>query len=134
MKEFEELFLPEDLQYTETHEWARDDSGSVTVGISDYAQDQLGDVVFVELPEVGNIFEEGEEFGTLESVKAVSEICMPVSGEVTEINESLEEAPELVNQEPYNNGWIIKVRPDDPNEINTLMTSEEYIEMLKGEG
>jgi len=132
MKEIEELFLPDDVQYTETHEWARGGDGSVTVGINDYAQDQLGDIVFVELPEVGNIFEKGEEFGTLESVKAVSEICMPVSGEITAINESLEEAPELVNQEPYNNGWIIKVKPDDPGEINTLMTSGEYVEMLKG--
>ncbi len=133
MKELEELFLPDDVQYTETHEWVRGDGGSVTVGINDYAQDQLGDIVFVELPEVGDIFEKGEEFGTLESVKAVSEICMPVSGEITAINESLEEAPELVNQEPYNDGWIIKVKPDDPDEIKTLMHSEEYVEMLKGE-
>jgi len=104
----------------------------VTVGISDYAQDQLGDIVFVELPEIGALFEEGEEFGTLESVKSVSEIYMPVSGEVIAINEALEETPELVNEEPYNNGWIIEVKPDDPDEVNTLMTSGEYREMLKG--
>jgi glycine cleavage system H protein len=132
MKEIEELFLPDDVHYTETHEWARDDGNSVTIGINDYAQDQLGDIVFVELPEVGAIFEKGEEFGTLESVKAVSEMNMPVSGEVIAINEALEEAPELINQEPYNDGWIIEVKPDDPDETHTLMSSSEYLEMLKG--
>lgn len=133
MKEIEELFLPDDVRYTETHEWARDDGGSVTVGINDYAQDQLGDIVFVELPEVGDTFEKGEDFGTLESVKAVSEMYVPVSGKVTAINEALTEAPELVNQEPYNDGWIIEVKPDDPDEVNTLMSSSDYLEMLKGE-
>ncbi|MBW2545041.1 MAG: glycine cleavage system protein GcvH [Deltaproteobacteria bacterium] len=133
MKEIEELFLPDDARYAETHEWARDDGDSVIVGINDYAQDQLGDIVFVELPEVGATFEKGEEFGTLESVKAVSEIYMPVSGKVTAINEALTEAPELVNQEPYNDGWIIEVKPDDPDEVNTLMSSSDYLEMLKGE-
>jgi len=133
MKEIEELFLPDNVRYAETHEWARDDDGNVTVGINDYAQDQLGDIVFVELPEVGATLDKGEEFGTLESVKAVSEIYMPVSGEITAINESLEEAPELVNQEPYNRGWIIEVKPDDPDEINTLMDNNEYIETLKGD-
>jgi len=133
MKELEELFLPDNVHYAETHEWIRDNAGdSVTVGISDYAQDQLGDIVFVELPEIGALFEEGEEFGTLESVKSVSEIYMPVSGEVIAINEALKETPELVNEEPYNNGWIIEVKPDDPDEVNTLMTSGEYREMLKG--
>jgi len=86
----------------------------------------------VELPEIGDTLDKGEEFGTVESVKAVSEIYMPVSGKITAINENLTEAPELVNQEPYNNGWIIEVKPDDPDEINTLMTSVEYYEMLKG--
>ena len=133
MKEIEELFLPDDVRYAETHEWARDDGDSVTIGINDYAQDQLGDIVFVELPEVGATFEKGEEFGTLESVKAVSEIYMPVSGKVTATNEALEEAPELVNEEPYTNGWIIEIKPDDPDETNTLMSSSEYLEMLKGE-
>ncbi|MCD6486670.1 MAG: glycine cleavage system protein GcvH [Syntrophobacterales bacterium] len=133
MKEIEELFLPDNVRYAETHEWARDDDGNVTVGINDYAQDQLGDIVFVELPEVGATLDKGEEFGTLESVKAVSEIYMPVSGEITAINEALEEAPELVNQEPYNRGWIIEVKPDDPDEINTLMDNNEYIETLKGD-
>ena len=132
MKDIEELFLPDDVHYTETHEWARDEEETVVVGVGDYAQDQLGDIVFVELPEIGDTFEKGEEFGTLESVKAVSEIYMPVAGKVTAINEALSEAPEFVNQEPYNSGWMVEIEPDDPDEINTLMTSSEYMEMLKG--
>jgi glycine cleavage system H protein len=132
MKEIEELFLPDDVHYTETHEWARDEEETVVVGVNDYAQDQLGDIVFVELPEIGDAFEKGEEFGTLESVKAVSEIYMPVAGKIAAINEALSEAPELVNQEPYNSGWMIEIEPDDPDEIHTLMTSSEYMEMLKG--
>ncbi|MEA1971151.1 MAG: glycine cleavage system protein GcvH [Thermodesulfobacteriota bacterium] len=132
MKEIEELSLPDNVRYAETHEWARADGDNMTIGINDYAQDQLGDIVFVELPEIGATFVKGEEFGTLESVKAVSEIYMPVSGEITATNEDLEEAPELVNGEPYNAGWIIEVKPNDPDEINALMSSSEYLEMLKG--
>jgi len=132
MKEIEELFLPDDVHYAESHEWARDEEETVVVGVNDYAQDQLGDIVFVELPEIGDTFEKGEEFGTLESVKAVSEIYMPVAGKIVATNEALSEEPELVNQEPYNSGWMIEIEPDDPDEINTLMTSSEYMEMLKG--
>ncbi len=133
MKEIEELFLPDNVRYAESHEWTRDDGANITIGINDYAQDQLGDIVFVELPDVGDTFEKGEDFGTLESVKSVSEIYMPVSGEIIAINKALEETPELVNEEPYNNGWIIEVKPNDPDEINTLMDSSEYLKMLKGE-
>jgi glycine cleavage system H protein len=132
MKDIEELFLPDDVFYTESHEWARDEEETVAVGVNDYAQDQLGDIVFVELPEIGDSFEKGEEFGTLESVKAVSEIYMPVGGKIVAINETLLEEPELINQEPYNGGWIVEIEPDDPDEIHTLMTSKEYMEMLKG--
>ncbi|MBW2560068.1 MAG: glycine cleavage system protein GcvH [Deltaproteobacteria bacterium] len=132
MKEIEELFLPDDVHYAETHEWVRDEGDTVVVGVGDYAQDQLGDIVFVELPEIGDTFEKGEEFGTLESVKAVSEIYMPVTGKITAINETLSEEPELVNQDPYNSGWMVEIEPDDPDEIQTLMTSSEYMEMLKG--
>ncbi|TFG90546.1 MAG: glycine cleavage system protein GcvH [Syntrophobacterales bacterium] len=132
MKEIEELLLPDDVRYAETHEWARDEDGTVVVGVGDYAQDQLGDIVFVELPEIGDTFEKGEEFGTLESVKAVSEIYMPVAGKITAINETLLEEPDLVNQEPYNSGWMVEIEPDDSDEIHTLMTSSEYMEMLKG--
>ena len=131
MREIDELLLPDDLRYTETHEWVRD-GDIVTVGINDYAQDQLGDIVFVELPEVGARFEKGEAFGTIESVKAVSEIYMPFSAEVTAVNDALEETPELVNRDPYNDGWVLKVKPDDPEEISSLMNSSEYIKMLKG--
>jgi len=132
MKELEELFLPDDVHYTETHEWARDEEETVVAGVGDYAQDQLGDIVFVELPGIGDTLEKGEELGTLESVKAVSEIYMPVTGKIMAINEALAEEPELVNQEPYNSGWMVEIEPDDPEEIQTLMTSSEYMEMLKG--
>ncbi|MBN2397642.1 MAG: glycine cleavage system protein GcvH [Deltaproteobacteria bacterium] len=132
MKEIEELFLPDDVLYAESHEWARDEEETVVVGVNDYAQDQLGDIVFVELPEIGDTFEKGEEFGTLESVKAVSEIYMPVGGRIVAVNDALSDAPELINQEPYNSGWMIEIEPDDPDEIHTLMTSTEYMEMLKG--
>jgi glycine cleavage system H protein len=132
MKEIEELFLPDDVHYAETHEWARDKDEAVLVGVNDYAQDQLGDIVFVELPEIGDAFEKGEEFGTLESVKAVSEIYMPIAGKIVAVNEALSEEPELINQEPYNSGWLVEIEPDDPDEIHTLMTSIEYMEMLKG--
>ncbi len=132
MKEIEELFLPDDVYYTETHEWARSEEKTVVVGVCDYAQDQLGDIVYVELPDIGNTFEKGEEFGTLESVKAVSEMYMPIAGRVVSINESLADEPGLVNQESYNSGWIVKIAPDDPEEIKTLMNSKEYGEMLRG--
>ena len=132
MKELEELFLPDNVHYTETHEWVRDEEETVVAGVGDYAQDQLGDIVFVELPGIGDTFEKGEEFGTLESVKAVSEIYLPVAGKIVAINEALSEEPELVNQEPYNSGWMVEIEPDDPDEIQTLMTSSEYMEMLKG--
>ncbi len=132
MKEIEELFLPDDVRYAETHEWAREEEDTVIAGINDYAQDQLGDIVFVELPDLGDTFEKGEEFGTLESVKAVSEIFMPVSGKIVAVNDALSEEPELINQEPYNSGWLVEIEPDDPDEMHSLMTSTEYLEMLKG--
>ena len=132
MKEINELNLPEGLRYAEDHEWAKPEGESVRIGISDYAQDQLGDIVFVELPEIGTTFSKGDEFGTVESVKAVSELYMPISGEVTEINPNLEDTPELVNNDPYEGGWMITVKSNDPGEIDALMTKEAYLEMLKG--
>ena len=131
MKELNELNFPDDLRYTEDHEWAQKTGKTVKVGVSDYAQDQLGDIVFVELPEVGDAFEKGEEFGSLESVKAVSEIYMPISGEIVAINEDLSESPELINSDCYDN-WIVEVKPSDISELQELMTSDEYLEMLKG--
>jgi len=132
MKEISELNFAQDVRYTENHEWARQEGDLVKVGISDYAQDQLGDIVFVELPEVGSTFDKGEEFGTVESVKAVSEIYMPVGGEITAVNEDLEGQPELVNNDPYGGGWMIEIRPGDQGEINSLMDKGAYFEKLKG--
>jgi glycine cleavage system H protein len=105
----------------------------VRVGITDYAQDALGDVVFVELPAVGASFEAGEEFGTVESVKAVSELFMPVGGEVVAVNEALADAPEKVNQDPYNEGWMLQVKPADASAVDALMDQAAYLEMLKGQ-
>ena len=132
MKEINELNLPEDVRYTDDHEWAKVSGDVVRVGISDYAQDQLGDIVFVELPDVGETFEAGDEFGTLESVKAVSELYIPVGGEVTAVNTELEDTPELLNQDPYS-GWIIEVKPDNSKELETLLDRAAYLEILKGE-
>ena len=130
MKEINELILPEDVRYTEDHEWAKLEGEIVKIGLTDYAQDQLGDIVFVESPEVGDSFSKGEEFGTIESVKAVSEIIMPVSGEVVAINEDLENAPELVNKEPYEGGWLIEVKPEDTLALEALMDKTAYMKAL----
>lgn len=132
MKEVNELNLPEDVRYTKDHEWVKPAGETARIGISDYAQDQLGDIVFVELPGVGDTFEKGEEFGTLESVKAVSELYMPVGGEVTAINEALEDAPELVNNDPYGEGWMIEIKVSDPSETEALMDKDAYLDSLKG--
>lgn len=132
MKEINDLNLPEDLKYTKDHEWAKLSDGVVTIGINDYAQDQLGEIVFVELPETGDTFKKDDEFGSVESVKAVSEIYMPVAGEISEINEALEDAPELVNESCYDDGWIIKVKPDDISQFEALLDKGAYIHMLKG--
>lgn len=132
MKEINELNLPEDLKYTEDHEWVRAEGDVVTIGINDYAQDQLGEIVFVELPEVGDSFDEGDEFGSVESVKAVSEIYMPLSGEVAEVNESLEDAPELVNTSCYDEGWVIKIKPANATDLDNLLDKAAYFDKLKG--
>jgi len=131
MKDLSELDFPETVRYTEDHEWAAVDGEIVRIGVSDYAQDQLGDIVYVEMPEIGDIFEKGDEFGTLESVKAVSEIYMPVGGEVVAVNEALVDTPELINQDPYG-AWIVEVRVTDVGEYDELMSAEDYIEMLRG--
>jgi len=132
MKELNALNLPDDVKYAEDHEWVKLSGDTAKIGISDYAQDQLGDIVFVELPEVGDNFAKGDEFGTLESVKAVSELYMPIGGEVTAINEALEDAPELVNNAPYGDGWMIEIKTADPAEAETLMDKDTYMEVLKG--
>ena len=132
MKEIAELNLPDNLRYAKDHEWTRPEGDKVVIGIDDYAQDQLGDIVFVELPEVGAAFSKGEEFGTVESVKAVSELFMPIGGEIIAINNALEETPEHVNNSPYEDGWMIEIKPSDVAEMDVLMDKEAYIKMLKG--
>ena len=132
MKEINELNFPDDLQYSDDHEWAKQTEGVARIGISDYAQNQLGDIVFVELPEVGDTFEKGQEFGTVESVKAVSELYMPVGGEITAVNDALEDAPEMVNNDPYDGGWMVDVKLQVPAEYGKLKDKKAYLEMLKG--
>jgi glycine cleavage system H protein len=132
MKEINALNLPEDIRYAEDHEWLRPSEAAARIGISDYAQDQLGDIVFVELPDVGRRLAKGEEFGTVESVKAVSSLYMPVGGEVTAVNEQLAEAPELVNTDPYGQGWIIEIKVADAAEVDTLMDRGAYLKALGG--
>jgi glycine cleavage system H protein len=130
MKELSELQLPGDRSYTDDHEWAMEDGDRVKIGISDYAQDQLGDIVFVELPEVGDEFEKGDEFGSLESVKAVSELYLPISGTITAVNENLEDEPELLNLDP-NENWLVEIEPSDIGELDDLLSSATYLDMLR---
>ncbi len=118
---------PAELKYASSHEWARlEEDGTVTVGISDHAQNALGDVVFVELPEMGATLAAGDEAGVVESVKAASDIYSPVGGEVVAINEALEDAPETVNTEPYSDGWFFRVKIDDASELDKLLSAEDY--------
>src|ERR1044071_1541866 len=126
--------IPEDLSYTKDHEWVRVSGDSATVGITDHAQNQLGDVVYVELPKVGDKFETSESFGSVESVKAVSEIYMPVSGTVTQVNEALNESPEKVNEDPYGTGWMIVIKMDEPAKVDSLLSAIEYEDYIKSEG
>lgn len=132
MKDIKDVILRDDIHYAESHEWAKAEGDNVKVGISDYAQDQLGDIVFVEMPEVGETFDKGAEFGTVESVKAVSELYMPVGGEIVGVNGALEDSPELINNTPYSDGWMIEVKADDPAELDSLMTKDAYLASLKG--
>ena len=133
MKEVSELQLPDDVRYTEDHEWARVEGEKTKAGICDYAQDQLGDIVYVELPQVGDTFNKGQEFGTVESVKAVAELYMPIGGTILAVNPALDDSPELVNKEPYGEGWMIEVQPVDAGEFEALMTKDVYLETLKGQ-
>jgi len=116
----------DNYRYTKQHEWILDSEDGAVIGISDHAQEQLGDIVYVELPEVGDSFDAGEEFGSLESVKAVAEVYMPVGGEVIEVNELLEEHPEMVNKNPMESGWLIKIKIADPAELDELMDMGAY--------
>lgn len=122
---------PEDLRYTKEHEWARLENGLVTVGITSYATEQLGDVVFVELPEVGKKLEKTKSFGVVEAVKTVSDLFAPVSGEVVEVNGALADNPALVNQEPYGEGWMIRLKPTGPDPLKGLLNSSDYERLLE---
>ncbi|GAB2647489.1 glycine cleavage system protein GcvH [Vibrio panuliri] len=122
------------LKFTDSHEWVRDNGdGTVTIGISEHAQEMLGDVVFVDLPEVENTIDAGDSFSLVESVKAASDIYAPVSGEIVEVNEELEDSPELINEEPYDGGWIAKVKLSDPAELDDLKDAEEYLSSIEEE-
>jgi len=124
------MMVPKELKYTEEHEWARVEDDIVTVGLTDYAQQELGDIVFVELPNEGEALVQSEPFGTVEAVKAVSEIFAPVSGEVVKVNDALDETPQLINQDPYEEGWMIKIRLSDPGELEHLMDADQYRELI----
>ncbi|MCG7336046.1 glycine cleavage system protein GcvH [Sporosarcina sp. ACRSM] len=127
------MSTPKDLRYSEEHEWVKEESGNYRIGITHFAQSELGDIVFVELPQVGDEVKLNEPFGSVESVKTVSELYAPISGKVLEVNEELEDNPEFVNESPYENAWMIVVEPTDAAELDTLMSAEEYDKMTVGE-
>lgn len=124
---------PEDSRYAKSHEYIHVEGNIGTIGITDYAQKELGDVVFVELPQVGSQLEMGDELGSIESVKAVSELFSPVTGEVVEINEALADKPDLINSDPYGDGWMVRVKLSTPDEVEELMTSDDYEDYVKKE-
>ena len=124
--------IPSELLYRESHEWVRyDEDGTATVGISDHAQAQLGDMVFIELPEPGMSYEQGDACAVVESVKAASDVYAPLTGEIIETNSALEDSPELVNSDPYGDGWLFRMKMDDPDELDGLLTPEQYEEQLE---
>ncbi len=125
------MSVPEELQYTRSHEWVRTEGDTATIGITDHAQDELGDIVFIELPEQGATLEAGDSFGTVESVKAVSDLYTPVGGEVVEVNEALDASPEKINEDPYGEGWIVKLRVSD--EGADLLSASDYEQFLEEE-
>jgi glycine cleavage system H protein len=122
------LSVPEELQYTKSHEWVRTEGDTATIGITDHAQDELGDIVFVELPEEGATFDAGDSFGTVESVKAVSDLYTPVGGEVVEVNEALSDSPENINEDPYGEGWIIKIQVSGEADLLSASDYEQFLE------
>ncbi|AOM82003.1 glycine cleavage system protein GcvH [Salisediminibacterium beveridgei] len=124
------MSLPKNLKYSAEHEWVKEEDGKLRIGITEHAQSELGDIVFVELPEVGDDIEAEEPFGSVESVKTVSELYAPVTGKVVEVNEELEDSPEFVNESPYEKAWMIVVEPTDDGELSQLMDADEYQKML----
>ena len=124
------MSVPEELQYTKSHEWVRTEDDTATIGITDYAQEELGDIVYVELPEEGDTFEAGDSFGSIESVKAVSDLYTPVGGEVVEVNVALNDSPEKINEDPYGDGWIVKLRVSQEGD---LLSASDYEQLLEEE-
>ena len=124
------MSIPKELRYSKEHEWVKVEDGKVTIGISEFAQAELGDIVFVELPEVGDEIQTNEPFGSVESVKTVSELYAPISGKVLEVNTELEESPEFVNESPYEKAWMVVIEPTDISEIEALLTAEQYEELI----
>ena len=131
-KRIEELTLPDDIQYYNEHTWAKVEGDLVKVGITDFAQSQLEEIIFIELPQVGEEFKQGVVFGQAESAKSVSSLYMPLSGEIKSLNIDVEDSPELVNTNPYGDGWMIIIKPKDLNELNDLLSRDRYISLLKG--
>jgi len=123
--------FPENIRYSEDHEWIRVEGGEALVGITDFAQSELGDIVFVDIPEVGIELAKGEVFGSIEAVKTVSDLILPASGELLEVNELLENSPETINKKPYTDGWIVRIRLKNAAEVENLMTAEQYQEFIK---
>ncbi len=130
----EQLKFPEELFYSSTHEWVRVEGNRAVIGVTDYAQSELGDVTYLELPEIGDTVEAGQPFGVIESVKADEELFAPVSGTVVDVNQNAIDHPEVVNDDPYGEGWLIVVEMSNPNELKTLMNAEQYRHMLEQEG
>lgn len=124
------MAVPSELKYSKDHEWVKVEGNTVTIGITEYAQNELGDIVFVELPEVDDEIEVGETFGSVESVKTVSELYAPVAGKVTETNDELEDSPEFVNESPYEKAWMVKVEISDESQLDDLMSADDYSEMI----
>lgn len=122
--------VPAELRYTKDHEWVKPDGETATVGITGHAQESLGDITYLELPEAGSRFEAGETFGVVESVKAASDLYMPVSGEVVATNDKLADTPEKINEDPYGEGWMVRIKPDDPSSIDSLLSADDYAALL----
>ncbi len=125
---------PDNLQYSKDHEWLKIEGDTGRAGVTDFAQNSLGDIVYVELPKVGDKFEQGDPFGSVESVKSVNELFIPVSGEIVEVNEALADAPEQVNEDPYGKGWMIRFKLTDPSEVDSLLSASEYEDFVAEQG
>ncbi len=123
--------IPKDMKYSEEHEWVQVNGDTVTIGVTDFAQEELGDIVFLELPDTGEEFKQGDAFGSIEAVKTVADLYAPISGTVVEVNETLEDAPETVNDSPYGDGWLMKLKLSDPGELDALMDAEAYAQHIE---